>query len=204
MLQSIVAMYNEEVAHLITTRTKKKRKRLTSYFLLQGHDPSDPKLTRYHLLKILPLPNTTNWGQASNTQGLWGHFRPKQKEWVDTNSRKCHGVLRKGPGPILSQHMLCVWADHSPWRERLYLNDSGHDDKPPGGNGRCVPVTTPRALVGHSILRVLLFPIHCWCSKSFLLKKRVVQESQDDLMKGHAGIREERFCTYPSLLPIKI
>lgn len=127
-----------------------------------------------------------------------------KKEWVDMIFRKCHGVLRKGPGPSLSLHMLCVWADHSPWRERLYLNDSGHDDKPPGGIGRCVPVTTPRALLGHSILTVLLFPIYFWFIKSFLLKKCEVQGSQDDLMKGHTGTGEERFCTYPSLLPVKI
>lgn len=113
-----------------------------------------------------------------------------KKEWVDMIFRKCHRVLRKSSGPTLSQHTLCGWADHSPWCERLYVNDSSNDDKPPCATDCCVPLTTPRALLGQSILAVLLFPIFYWFSKSFLLKKCEVQESQDDLMKGHAGIRE--------------
>lgn len=113
-----------------------------------------------------------------------------KKEWVDMIFRKCHRVLRKSSGPTLSQHTLCGWADHSPWCERLYVNDSSNDDKPPCATDCCVPLTTPRALLGQSILAVLLFPIFDWFSKSFLLKKCEVQESQDDLMKGHAGIRE--------------
>lgn len=54
--------------------------------------PSDPRPTRCHLLKVLPLPNSTNWGQASNTQGLWGHFRPKQDVYliiIDGETMKC-------------------------------------------------------------------------------------------------------------------